>query len=143
MSRKILAKDIGLKFQRTTKKKTVYRKSGMDEKTIQAQCESYLDSLGIEYLHIPAFILNSAFGFGQTPSGPAMGAMRLAKQYVTGFPDLCIFHPDRKQYLAVELKTDIGKMRDLQKQWQHSLDTKICRSFEEFKVILDAWRQDV
>src|SRR6185437_11384201 len=113
MSRQILAKDLGLKFQRTTRKKAATRKAKVDEKTIQAQCEAYLDSLGIEYLHIPAFVLNSAFSFGQTPSGPAMGAMRLAKQYVTGFPDLCIFHPDRKRFIAVELKTEIGKMRDL------------------------------
>lgn len=145
MGRKFLARDFDLvgipgAIPRTTKKKRTYKKADAPEKQIQDACEAYMDLLGIEYLHIPAFVLNSAFGFGNGRApGPAMGAMRAAKKYVTGFPDLCIFHPDRKRYLAVELKSSIGTLTALQIEWKQSIDTQICRSFEDFKIIFDAW----
>lgn len=142
MGRAILAKDVGLKFARTTKKKKATRRAKAPESTIQDACEAYLDALGVEYLHIPAYVLNAAFSGRAGVTGGQLWAMSAAVQYIRGFPDLMVFHPNRKRYLAVELKTEVGKLTDNQRKWQAGIGTIVCRSFEEFRITFEKWLRD-
>lgn len=139
MGRHILAKDDGLKFARTTKKKKAVARAKVPEASIQAACEAFLDLRGIEYLHIPAYVLNAAFSGRTGIGGGQLWAMSAAVQYIRGFPDLLIFHPDRKRYLAVELKTEVGKLTDNQIKWQQGVGTVVCRSFEDFRIVFEKW----
>jgi hypothetical protein len=63
----------------------------------------------------------------------------------SGVPDLLIFNPFGKFIgLAIELKSEKGKVSELQSFWLDALkirgwSTHVCYSFEETKLVLDEY----
>jgi len=110
------------------------------EATTQDLVEQYCDLVRVERFHIPEFLLANAFG-RRAMSGPELGAAREASEEIKGFPDLALFYHGR--FLAIELKTEIGKMSPSQLDWQRRLGTVQCRSFEAAKAEIDAWKRNV
>lgn len=140
MIRKILDKDVGLGIPRFVKKKGIRRRATTPEEILQDQAEAYLALCGLEKPHMPEYMLAKSFG-RRIMSGAELGAARDASQEVTGLPDLLIFDPNRHgELLAIELKTDIGRMSAEQRRWQRILGTICCRTFEYFQETLDKWR---
>jgi hypothetical protein len=125
----------------TVKKRKAPKKATVPEARIQDLVEQYLDALGIPYIHIPALLYTGAFA-NRSANGGLIGAMRHASQYVTGFPDIVAFHKEKKIFLPIELKTEIGKLSANQIKWKHAIDTQVCRSFEEAKKLIDNWRTE-
>lgn len=121
---------------RPTKKRCTNAVRTLPEAQTQDLTEKYLNLLGYPWLHIPEFILAMAFR-RQHLSGPELGAARWAADMIRGFPDLVVFHAGR--YLAIELKTEVGKMTHAQLAWQKRLGTCLCRNFEEAKTVIDIW----
>jgi hypothetical protein len=128
MTTKRVYQKTGLMFEKFHKAKRTIR-SAKPEAILQSQCEQYLELLGLEYLHIP----NSLWAIVMR-SG-CQGAINECSDYLKGFPDLIIMAKSR--YLAIELKTEIGKVSHAQEQKRKNLDGKIARSFEEFRELVD------
>ena len=106
----------------------------------QEQVEAYCHLRGLETFHMPAYVLNAAFGWKPNRTGAEFHAMKEASQEVKGLPDLLIFDSKRPgRLIAIELKTEIGRMTQFQKIWQQRLGTNLCRSFEEAKQCVDNW----
>ncbi len=137
-------KDIGLKFARQLKPKkrrTLNPNDSKTEKPLQEACERWLEDRGIVYLHIPQFLLVSGFTHGAT-RGPEAWARTNAAKDVRGFPDLCIFHPDQKHYLAVELKSRTGVASDWQEKWLTAMGGHLFRNFEECAALMEKWLEN-
>ncbi len=93
------------------------------EESIQKLAEEYLDIQGIMYIRISAQVY------------------RLAGKYageLCGIPDLTILFEDGR-YLAVELKSNKGKIRKGQKEWARKLKSNyyVIKSFETFQNLID------
>lgn len=134
-------KDLGLKLARTLKTKKRYESNPKDVKTeapLQEACERWLETRGIAYLHIPAYLLNAGFNGGPT-SGPAVWARNRAAKDVRGFPDLCIFHPNRLNYLVTELKSKTGTLTDSQEKWKDALGGHVFRNFDDWCECVEKW----
>ena len=133
-------KDTGLKFARTIKPKRKSKKARTPEDIIQAQAEEYMDRLSISYVRIPNAVYRLLFAFKIGLSGREIGERKRISDYLKGLPDLICLRKGR--YLAVELKTDTGKLSAKQKLWRVSIGTEVCRSFEEFRELVDKWRDE-
>jgi hypothetical protein len=114
------------------------------EAQLQAQCEQYLRTAGLRYIHIPGqlqrFILGS--GFRNTKTGKQWRVVpihiaKLASDAFKGQPDLLVFGTDGR-YLAVELKVGRNKLTTEQEQWT-DYGLHVCRSFEAFQQIVSDW----
>ncbi len=137
-------KDLGLKFARQLKTKKRRVLNPIDCKTeapLQEACERWLESRGIAYLHIPAYLLNAGFNNGPS-SGPAVWARVNAAKDIRGFPDLCIFHPDQKHYRVDELKSRTGTLTDAQEKWKIALGGQVFRNFEEWRESTEKWLEN-
>jgi len=99
----------------------------------QELTEQYLGVLGLPYVRIPAYVLKAAFGYRPGATGAELGAMRDASAYLKGLPDLIILDSAGRA-LAIELKTDTGKLSAAQRLWRAAIGTKTARSFEEAKA---------
>lgn len=136
----ILPKDQGLAFPRTLKRKKSAKRASKPESVTQELVEVYCHAIGLETFHMPAYVLNAAFGWKPNRTGAEFHAMKEASQEVKGLPDLLIFDSKRPgRLIAIELKTEIGKMTAFQKIWQQRLGTTLCRSFESAKQAIDNW----
>lgn len=134
-------KDLGLKFARTLKQKkrrVLNKEDSKTEKPLQEACEKWLEDRGIVYLHIPQFLLVAGFTNGAT-RGPEAWARTNAAKDVRGFPDLCIFHPNQKEYLAVELKSRTGETTDWQNKWIAALGGHVFRNLPDFVALVEPW----
>jgi hypothetical protein len=109
------------------------------EAVIQEQAESYCDLIGVEKFHFPAQILNAAFHMRQM-SGGEIWAAREASSKIKGFPDLIMFY--KGYYKAVELKSVTGVISQHQQHWIKRLDGVVCKSFEAFRGVADAWKAE-
>lgn len=105
------------------------------EAVIQAQAEAYLDALGLFFIRLPDSLMRVVFS---SPSIP-IWTKKEVSDCLSGLPDLTILKDGK--YLAVELKTSIGKLTDKQRSVQQSIGTVVCRSFEEFKEVVDRWNK--
>lgn len=132
-------RDVGLKFARQVGKRKPRPRATFKEKDLQNLVEQYCDLLHIHRLHIPEFLLNAAFR-QRNLSGGELWAARDAADEIRGLPDLILFRAGR--FLAIELKTEVGKMTGSQDLWQARLGTKVCRSFEQAKQEIDQWIVD-
>jgi hypothetical protein len=117
------------------------RKAKKPEEITQELTEQYLDALGLPWFHMPAYILQSAFAYGQTPTGPQLGAMSRAAAIVRGLPDLLIWD-GKGRCLPIELKTEAkaSKLTAAQRLWRAAIGTVEARSFEAAKAAIDSWR---
>lgn len=126
-------------LQPKAKKKKPTPKAKTPEAAIQAQVEAYIEAIGLASFHIPDALLRAGFAQGK----PVSYALINAAAEVRGFPDLIIFDPMRHGFvLCLELKTAIGTMTANQRQWQKTVGSRLCRSFEEAKAEIDEWMKD-
>lgn len=131
MTTKRVYQKTGLMFEKFQKAKRTI-KSTKPEAVLQQQCESYLDLLGLEYIRIP----NSLWAIVMR-SG-CQGAINEISDYLKGVPDLMICK--KNQYLAVELKTEVGKLSQSQNKKIKALDGIVIRSFGHFKELVDEFK---
>jgi len=124
-------KDTGLKFQRSIRKKRPQRKAAVPETTIQSLTEQYLHLKNLYFIHIKNAVYRTIFA---NPS-VSIQDKRAAKEAIAGIPDLVIMHEGC--YLALELKTEIGKLSQRQRLVQQQIGTLVPRSFEEAKGYID------
>jgi hypothetical protein len=133
-------KDLGLKFARQLKPKkrrVLSKDDAKTEKPLQEACEKWLEDRGIVYLHIPQFLLVAGFTQGSNPR--EWGVRNNAAKDVRGFPDICIFHPNQKEYLAVELKSRTGVTTDWQNKWVKALGGHVFRNLPDFVAAVEPW----
>ena len=105
----------------------------VSEKVIQLQCELYLKQLGLFFIRIPDSMNRGIFANREIP----IWTKRHISDFIKGLPDLTILKDGK--YCCVELKTTIGKLSHEQEQVRKSVGGHVCRSFEEFKSVVDAW----
>ncbi len=145
MSITVNPKDLGLKFARTLKTKkrrTLNPNDSKTEKPLQDDCEEWLEKRGIVYLHIPQYLLTAGFDRPGMSGTALAGAMMNAAKDVRGFPDLCIFHPDHKHYLAIELKSRTGTTTSWQDKWVSALGGTVLRNLEDFTTLAEKWLEN-
>lgn len=111
------------------------RKVTQPEATTLAEVCAFLDSEGIEWFHMPEWLLSLAFA---VEKGNADARMREAAADVRGLPDLLLFH--RGRYVALELKTEIGEMSLAQRSWKARLGTLVCRTTAEACQAIREWK---
>lgn len=119
------------------------KKAKTPEEVTQSLVEKYLDALGLQWFHMPPFVLRAAFAHTNRAAGAELGAMSRAAAIVRGLPDLLIWDPRRPGLcLPIELKTEAkdSKLSAAQRQWRTAIGTREARSFEEAKAIIDAWQ---
>ncbi len=139
-SGKTLSKFADLAIPTHAPKRKKVPKDKTPEAVIQAKVEHYLGLLGLDFFHVPEYVLNTSFGWNPTRTGPQINAMKNASQDIKGFPDLMI--TSRKHYgrvLWIELKSAIGKEKPGQKEWARKVGTHLCRSVEEATNVINAW----
>ena len=108
--------------------KTVCRQS---EDSLQHQAELYLELKEIPFIRIPTSVL------AEVSHGRSSAAKHDVSKYLCGVPDLvCLF--DDGTYLCIELKTDIGKVSQGQKNWWNRIGKEplVCRTIEEVIEVL-------
>jgi len=127
--KRILAKDAGLKFQRTVKMKK--RPSGPPESALQNKVEDYLDHLGIRFIHVPDCVVRQCAFDSPTP----IHVKHIISKYLKGIPDVVVFQDDR--VLLVELKRKNAKARQSQKKWLKGLTHHVVDNWAEAKAIID------
>lgn len=119
------------KMQKAKRKRTI--RSDKPEAVLQRQCEALLELRGIEYLHIPNSMWATLF------AAKSFGTLNECADYLKGWPDLLIMRDGH--YLAVELKTKIGKESHAQKTKKRILGGHVCRSFDDFQTTLNQWEE--
>jgi len=110
--------------------------SKIPEAVIQEQAEAYLNTIGIDFFHLPAQTLNAAFHM-RPMSGGEQWAARNASAAIKGFPDLILFY--KGFYKAVELKSRDGVVSQWQEKWRKKLSGSVFYSFEDFRNDADEW----
>jgi len=121
-------------------KKTGYKKASVPESTIQRQVDAYLELLGVRAIRIPDSLYRAVYA---QRSVPVHVKANIAK-YIAGLPDLLIPRLTDKGLimLALELKSEKGKLSPKQVKWQKHLGTVVAHSFEEAKTLIDVFLND-
>lgn len=122
----------------------------MKEKHLQRICEHYLLVQKIEFFHIPdtlfqfiySPLINNLISKNRYVYQWLQGVRKLVSKYFLGLPDIIIFDKSGK-YLAIELKTKTGKLREAQKKKSQKMDVKLCRDFNTFKSLVNEWRNNL
>jgi len=113
-----------------------------DEDNMQRACIRWFD------LHYPAYrlLLHHSPNEGLLPKGVRDGAKRKAMGCRAGFPDLILLRSCAAgAFLAIELKTEKGRLSDSQKAYQQAVERLsggryiVCRSLDEFAAIVRVW----
>jgi len=142
---KIHPKDIGMQFPRKLKAHRKRIPGDEKEATLQDACEMYLHVKDLTFLHIPDGIYKFIFGniltsiIAKYPRwyGWLQAVRGLISRYLLGMPDLFIF--DGGRYLAIELKTRTGKVRQGQQKIHRKIPVRVIRDFPTFKEVIDEW----
>ncbi len=116
------------------------------EDQLQEKCENWLEIQRIEFVHIPdtmykflySPLINHLISRDRKVYGWLMGVRKLVSKYLLGLPDLILFDKGGK-YLAVELKTKTGKVRQGQKNRAKRMPIVVCRSLNEFTETVNKW----
>lgn len=107
-------------------------KSDNPESILQVQCEKYLELLRLEYLHFPNSMWCTIM------QSRNFGVINECSDHLRNWPDLLIFD-GKGRYLAIELKSKIGRESHGQKDKKRSLGGLVLRTFEDFKAEVDKW----
>jgi hypothetical protein len=124
-----------------------YKKYIGPEDNFQISVASYLDSLGVLWLHVAnerqLYMIKSKSGKMYSP----LGAKLKKKGVKSGFPDVAIFE-SKFQFkgLMIELKTGSNKTSDNQKHWLNELSKrgylcKVSYSLDETIDIINNYLQ--
>jgi len=111
------------------RKRPVYR-----EDRLQISCKYWFDSQYPEY----RLLMHHSPNEGLLMRHDRDGAKRRAMGMRAGFPDFIFLKPNREYpYLAIELKSEKGRMSDHQKEYRQAVITAggkyaLVRSLEEF-----------
>jgi hypothetical protein len=107
-------------------------KATMSEAELQDKVEDILLDLDLQYVHIPGNL--QRYLRTRAPAHIAAEASRAFK----GMPDLLIFskHEEYNVCLLLELKTEIGKLSQSQRDWSKGLNLHVAYGIEEAKNIL-------
>jgi len=106
------------------------KKGSFRESDLQKACEQVLDTMRLCYIRIPDTMNSIVFG---SPSIP-VHVKKMISDITKGVPDLTILFEDGT-YLAIELKTDTGKMSIGQKRFRNrigELNYHVVRSLGDF-----------
>ena len=108
-------------------------KATMSEEELQDKVEDLLTYYGLQYVHVPGNL--QRYLRTRAPAHIAAEASRAFK----GMPDLLVFSADGDYNvcLLLELKTEIGKLSQSQKDWSNGLNLSVAYGFEEAKEILE------
>jgi hypothetical protein len=114
------------------------------EDQLLQKCEEWLGWERIEYTRIPDSLFR--FLFGDKLSyylsrntllyNLLQGVRKQISKYLLGFPDIVIFSMDGR-YLACELKTKTGKVRQGQKNKAKKMKIHVIRDFQDFRVLVN------
>ena len=120
-------------------KKSKSKKTGLKEKTIQAQVEGYLQVKGIRYFRMPDELYRLIFANMHVD----LGSRKRIAEYIKGVPDLMIFKKegDYNSVLFLEIKAEYGKVTQGQKHWHQGLNVEVKKSFEECKIVIDKFAE--
>ena len=120
---------------KTFQVKKKFIKSKVLEKDIQREVDNYLTVLGVKPIRIPDALFRSIYA----NSTVRIHIKTQIANSIAGLPDLMIPKLTDKGLLMLplELKTQTGKLGQKQVKWQKVLGTKVARSFEEARVIID------
>ena len=128
-------RDTGQKPEDTIKlEKRVEKRSRIDEKTFQTQCEQYMHHRGYRRLTADNACLSG------TPRGWTGHLFNPKKNPL--MPDIFIFNPDMSKSLMVELK-----VKDIWQNGQKEMVERgawtVCFEFDEFVACVKAWEKEV
>jgi len=129
--------------KRSKRKGPSGRRVAVPESRIQAQAEEWLEWNHLPFFRLPDLLMNWVFGYGsKTPEW----IKRFLRSYMKDWPDLILFEdepiPGHGRYLAIELKSNMGKLSDGQKRMQKVLGTVVVRSFMEFVKVVQEWKKE-
>ena len=108
-----------------------FRKWVGNERSLQSQCENYLNVKGVFYIRIPDGIYK--YVFSQYSKLPKYVRAFFAR-FVKGIPDLTILKPYGEKYnlaLCIELKTEKGRLTQGQKNVSQKINVQVKRSLED------------
>jgi hypothetical protein len=105
------------------------------EADLQRACEDYLRVMRIRFIRCPDALYKSVFAAG---SGVSPRVKAFISTYVRGQPDLVLLSKDGR-FLAVELKVGKGQLSQGQLEWARDIEVHVCRSFDEFKELVDGF----
>lgn len=116
------------------------KKSGTPEKIIQGQVNGYLEAVGINFLRFPDTLFRAIFANPRIPPH----IKRLIKTEIAGWPDNMLYIPVSDKFClacAVECKSDVGKLRGMQKTRSKEIPFNIIRDFDNFKVLVSEFER--
>lgn len=108
-----------------------------DEDDLQAAAERYLQLRRIRYIHIPGKL--QKYIWNKRSAVPPWIA-KIASDALKSIPDLLLFDP-RGRYLAIELKSDTGRLTEGQKAWL-PYGLVVCRDIDDFVLIVNKWSKN-
>jgi len=107
------------------------------EKDLQDLVDGFLDRLGHEYIRIPSTMFNAIYAMGK--SVPASVTSEISNR-VGGLPDNIItagiMGTPFFLGMALELKSDSGKMSKKQLRWKRILNTTEIKRIEEVRDLV-------
>jgi hypothetical protein len=109
-----------------------HKRTKHQEADLQGLCEHYLEAMGLQYVRIPDAVL----GYLARPSTPPP-IRKLVGDYMRGQPDLIVLYAGRA--LHIELKSDVGRVRDSQNSWAKGLELNVVRDFDTFRELVERW----
>ncbi|MCK5020650.1 MAG: hypothetical protein KAS32_26760 [Candidatus Peribacteraceae bacterium] len=138
------------------KAKPRYKKPLQSEDDLQGVCENYLALVARDqWIHIPdpmyRFIFNNPHFVRLMTNGMFCGMLKgvqnsFRRCNLTGFPDIAIFKPGKDGLsslcLMIELKSEIGQLHGRQKNWANKATIHLCRTFEEFRELVDKFLEE-
>jgi hypothetical protein len=131
------ASSSGLAFPKPERKQRIKVKNETElEDSVQDRAERYLDSLGIQFIHLPSSLFTSIiFGSNQR-------AKNEVSEYLKGIPDLLIIIPHNSGMYnfthALELKREKGgKISQGQRSWALKANVSFAFGWEAVKAEID------
>ena len=104
------------------------------EAVIQGLAESLCNRLGITYFRLPNLLYMAVYASNRVP----IQRKKQISDYIKGFPDLVLFNPVKMQYLAIEIKTEVGVVSRQQNEWKEKINSLVTVGWEETeKAILE------
>lgn len=126
------------KFPKPNQRKKTAKRAKRKENPLTEKILDYADLCQVRYIRIPDSLY--MWIFADWSPVPAH-IKKIASVALKGLPDTIFFKPDGKYNSAFisEQKSDVGSVRDCQKNWHKGLNVEIDRDFQEFKLKFDEW----
>lgn len=112
------------------------------EGRIQAECFAWFWNTYPQYRKLLFHVPNEN---DRADSNIIQGAIRKSLGVVSGVADLLLLIPSGRYHgLCIEMKDERGRQKPVQAEWQVIVEAQgykyvICRSLEQFKIIIDEY----